>query len=180
MLKKVIVATIVGAVVGSAGVMVYLKTVQKAPPPAAEPSVPMQESPFGSGLQGGMDVVPPSPDAPIVVPDAVKGKWRAVKLLVEDRKSGDLKEYTVELGKELTLPESQIVVKAQEFLPDLRVAQDGFTSVSADPNNPAVHVSIREQGKELFKGWLFQLYPTMHPFQHERFGVTLKEGIPSS
>jgi hypothetical protein len=114
-----------------------------------------------------------------VIPDAVKGKWKAVVLVVEDKAQKQNKEYTVELGKSLQIPNSKLVVDVLEFLPDMKIENSTFTSVSNEPNNPAVHVIVKEEGKEVFKGWLFSLFPTIHPFQHAQFGMTLKEGVPS-
>jgi hypothetical protein len=114
-----------------------------------------------------------------VVPDVVKGKWKAVVLVVEDKTKKQNKEYTVELGKTLQIPDSNLVVEVLEFLPDMKIENSTFTSVSNEPSNPAAHVIVREDGKEIFKGWLFSLFPTIHPFQHAQIGVTLKEGVPS-
>ncbi|NOY65603.1 MAG: DUF2155 domain-containing protein, partial [Nitrospirae bacterium] len=34
-----------------------------------------------------------------------------------------------------------------------------------------------ENNKEIFNGWLYSKFPDIHPFQHEKFSVTLIEGI---
>jgi len=66
------------------------------------------------------------------------------------------------------------------FLTDLNIHNDNVsTSMSNNPENPAAHVSIYEDGKEVFDGWLFSEFPGMHPFKHARYGVTLKAGVPS-
>jgi len=62
---------------------------------------------------------------------------------------------------------------------------EGFslTSVSNNPNNPALAVKIFENDKKIFPapgkewGWLFEKVPTIHPFEHEKYGIILKEGI---
>lgn len=151
------------------------KKEEAAPPP---PQPPAAQGPMAS--QGAPADIPRIEGGGVtVVPDAVKGKWKAVVLVVEDKGQRQAKEYTVDLGKELSIPNSQLVVNVIDFLPDLTIANSTFTSVSNEPNNPAVHVTIREGDKEIFKGWLFSLFPTIHPFQHAQFGVTLKEGVPS-
>ncbi|TAK09897.1 MAG: DUF2155 domain-containing protein [Candidatus Manganitrophaceae bacterium] len=121
--------------------------------------------------------VPDLSNAQIVVPDMVKGKWKAVKLMVEDKQSHQISEHTVDIGTEYTLPGSEVKIKVGEFLPDLIIQGTVFTSVSNELKNPAVRVVISENGKELFRGWLFSLFPTMHPFQHPRFAVTLKDVV---
>jgi hypothetical protein len=147
-------------------------------PPATPP--PFQ----GGGMPGAVNSAPA--DIPkiegggvTVIPDVVKGKWKAVVLVVEDKAQKQNKEYTVELGKTLQIPNSKLAVDVLEFLPDMKIENSTFTSASNEPNNPAVHVIVKEDGKEIFKGWLFSLFPTIHPFQHAQFGMTLREGVPS-
>lgn len=161
---------------------------KKSEPSYGPPPTPPPAAQYG-GMPGG---APGSPittapaDIPkiegggvTVVPDAVKGKWKAVVLVVEDKTQKQNKEYTVALGKTLQIPNSTLVVEVLEFLPDMKIENSTFTSVSNEPSNPAAHVIVREDGKEIFKGWLFSLFPTIHPFQHAQFGMTLKEGVPS-
>jgi len=85
----------------------------------------------------------------------------------------------VELGKTLQIPNSKLTVEVMEFLPDMKIENSTFTSATNEPNNPAVHVIVKEEGKEIFKGWLFSLFPTIHPFKHDQIGMTLKEGVPA-
>ena len=127
--------------------------------------------------QSSSEDIPNLSGAVTLIPDKVKGKWGAVKLLVEDKKEKSAKEYVVNLGSVWTVPGSDLKVKVGEFLPDLIIQDTVFTSASDELKNPAVHVVITEGNKELFKGWLFSLYPTMHPFQHERFSITLKDAV---
>jgi hypothetical protein len=54
-----------------------------------------------------------------------------------------------------------------------------LTSQSNEPKNPAAQIRVSEGGKEIFKGWLFALYPTTHAFQHPRYGFTLKGYVPA-
>jgi len=126
------------------------------------------------------DIPPISGTAPTVIPDSLKGKWRAVKLLVEDKKTTQSKEYVVNLGEELTIPSSTLVVKVEEFLPDLKIEETKFTTASNQLKNPAVHVKIMDNGKEIFNGWLFQLFPAVHPFQHEQYSITLRDSVAAS
>jgi len=141
-------------------------------PQAAPPTAPRQAMPT--------DIPPISGTAPTVIPDSLKGKWRAVKLLVEDKKTTQSKEYVVNLGEELTIPSSTLVVKVEEFLPDLKIEETKFTTASNQLKNPAVHVKIMDNGKEIFNGWLFQLFPAVHPFQHEQYSITLRDSVAAS
>ena len=149
---------------------------KKESPPPQTPSMP-----FAAPQQDLPAQIPPvSGESPTVVPDAVKGRWKAVKLRVDDKKSSSSREYTVNLGEELSIPDSQLVIKVKEFLPDLKIEGNTFTSASAELLNPSVQVQVLEEGKEVFNGWLFQLFPAVHPFQHERFNIVLRDAVSAS
>ena len=97
------------------------------------PSPEAQTVPFAHPPQGLPAETPAiSGTAPAEIPDGVKDRWKAVKLLIEDKQSNSSMEYTVELGSELVVPDSNIVVKVQEFLPDLKIEGNTFTTASAE------------------------------------------------
>jgi len=119
----------------------------------------------------------------VVVPSDVKEQWSSVKLMVEDKKLNKRQEFIVKIGDVLKIPNSRLTVKIGPFLPDFKISPTGvITSVSNKPNNPSVGVIVYENGRQIFPksgkwGWLYAKFPTIHSFQHERFGLILKEGI---
>ncbi len=165
------------AVVGFLAVGILTMGCQKKETPPPQPQASPQAAP-----QPAMptDIPPISGVAPIVIPETLKGKWKAVKFLVEDKKSNQSQEYVVSLGGELEIPSSSLVLKAEAFLPDLKIEGTTFTTASGELKNPAVHVRIMDNGKEVFNGWLFQLFPAVHPFQHERYNITLRDSVAAS
>jgi hypothetical protein len=116
----------------------------------------------------------------VVVPDNVKGKWKAVKIAVTDKTANKEMVYTMPIGADFPLPGSDLVVRVENFLPQFSMEGTTLTSQSNEPKNPAAQVRIMEGGKELFKGWLFSLYPTTHAFQHPKYGFTLVDFVPAS
>jgi len=138
-----------------------------------------QKQPAG-GKPGAELMLPQKGQEPVVtVPADVKGKWKAVKLKVENKKSKDIKEITINLGESKDIPGTKLSVKAVEFLPSFNMQGLNITSASNEPSNPAARVVISEGGKEVWKGWLFQKYPTTHAFTHPDVSVTLAEGLKS-
>ncbi len=116
----------------------------------------------------------------IRVPDEVMGKWQAVKLRVEEKSSSKPPQvFTVKLGGGLDIPGSKLHVRVGEFLPALQVSGNEVTSASNNPTNPAVMVTVTEDGKESFKGWLFGKFPDMQPFEDPKYRITLVEGVPA-
>ena len=139
-----------------------------------------EEQPVPQASGPGTGVMMPPGETKVVVPEAVKGKWDAVKLVIEDKLAKKTSEVTVKLDSEYTIPNSNLKIKIGEFLPDFKMDGLTITSSSNEPNNPAVRVAVYENGKEIFKGWLYSKFPTIHPFQHDKYGITLKEGVKKS
>jgi hypothetical protein len=128
--------------------------------------------------------VAPSPhgakkESVIVEPDSVKGKWKAVKIAVIDKSTNKEAVYTIAIGSQFIIPGTDLAIKVESFLPHFTMSGAVMTSQSNEPKNPAARVRIYEGGKEIFKGWLFSLYPTTHAIQHPRFGFTLVGFIPA-
>ncbi len=118
----------------------------------------------------------------VIVPPEVKEEWSGVKLIVEDKKLENKKEIIVKIGEDFKIPGSNLTLKVGHFLPDFKMSGQFITSTSNNPNNPSVGIAVYEDGEQIFPksgewGWLYAKFPTIHPFQHERYGLLLKEGI---
>ena len=125
---------------------------------------------------------PPAQEAPIMVkkeeivvmvPEGVKGKWKDIKVEAMNKQTNQKSTITVPMGGEVDIPGSKIKVKAENFLPEFKMEGASITSASNDPKNPAAQIVVTEDGKEVFKGWLFTLYPSTHPFEHPNYSLTL-------
>ena len=119
-------------------------------------------------------------EATVIVPDSVKGKWKAVKIAVTDKNNNKETVYTVTIGSTFSIPNTNLSIKVENFLPHFMMEGTTLTSQSNDPKNPAAQVRVMEGGREIFKGWLFTLYPTTHAFQHPRYGFALVDFVPAS
>ncbi|UCG78799.1 MAG: DUF2155 domain-containing protein [Nitrospirota bacterium] len=122
-------------------------------------------------------VMMPKGETKIVVPDSVKAKWSSVVIAVEDKTAKTTKDVTVKLGQSYTDPASGLKITVDNFLPDFRMDGLTITSVSDELNNPAVHIKVFEGSNEIFKGWLYSKFPTIHPFTHDKLALTLKEPV---
>ena len=114
----------------------------------------------------------------VVDPPISRGKWLAVVIGVTDKQTGKELLYEVPIGAQTTIPNSDLAISVENFLPNFIMQGPVLTSQSNEPKNPAAQVRVFAGGKEIFKGWLFALYPTTHAFQHPRYGFTLKGYIP--
>lgn len=128
--------------------------------------------------EGHNDIqMPKSDEMKVIVPDNIKTRWKGVRLTITDKEANAAKDYTVGLNSKFSIPGSKIEVQTGDFLPDLKIDGNVYATATSDLLNPAVHVFVTENGKEVFKGWLFQKFPNVHPFKHQKFGITLKEAV---
>jgi|SRR5208283_630536 len=126
--------------------------------------------------QPGMPNVP-KVERQVVVSKEVKAKWNAVKLAIADKATQKTQEVTINVGSEYAVPGTKMVVKVLNFLPDFKMTDKEFTSPTDQPNMPAAQIAVIENGKEIWNNWLFSLQPAIHPFQHDKIGITLVEGV---
>ena len=115
----------------------------------------------------------------VKVPEIVTGKWKAVKIAVQDKSQNKETVYSIDVGGQLALPDSNLTLKVESFLPHLIMEGATLTSQTNEPKNPAAQIKIFEDGKEVFKGWLFTLYPTTHAFQNPKYSFALVDFVPA-
>ena len=115
----------------------------------------------------------------VTVPASVKGKWKSVKLSIMDKDKNQEGFVVIEIGKAMKINDTNLVIKVETFLPHFIMEGTTLTSSSNTPKNPAVQVHITENGQDVFKGWLFTLYPNTHASQHSRYGFGLVDFYPA-
>ena len=118
----------------------------------------------------------------VVVPPEVLETWTGVTIAVDDKQESKQTDYTVPFGGDFEIPDSGLTVKVGSFLPDFKMSGSVITSSSAEPNNPAVGITVYKDGEKVFPptgevGWLYANFPTIHSFQHERYALILKAGM---
>jgi hypothetical protein len=133
------------------------------------------KSPHGTSAHANV----PKRNLPILVPDFVKGKWKGVRLAITDKNTGKSTECDVPLETGVVIPGTGLQVIVKNFLPHFSMGADIITSTSNEAKNPAVQATISDGKKEIFNGWLFQMFPAVHAFQHPKYGITLLSGIPA-
>ena len=132
-----------------------------------------EEVPLGSPQNMEETAVPALPNR-IEIPDDVAGQYKAVVIEVTDKDTSSKNDFTVNIGETASLGNSGLSILVEAFLPAFQMMGDVYTTSSAEPVNPAAKVKIRdENGSLLFDRWLFAMYPSTHPFDHDRYAVTL-------
>ena|SRR6185369_777455 len=115
----------------------------------------------------------------VAVPDSVKGKWKSVKISIMDKEKNKEGFVVIEIGKTMKINGTNLVITVENFFPHFIMDGTTLTSSSNIPKNPAVQVHITENGQEVFKGWLFTLYPNTHASQHSKYGFGLVDFTPA-
>jgi len=149
--------------------------------------MPPGQMPPGQMPPGGQQSVKPGMmpkgKTQVIIPDSIKGKWSAAKIIIEDKGSKTKQEYTVKLNNDFKIPNSNLKIHVGEFIPDFKMEGLNLTSGSNEPKNPALGIRVFESDKQIFPapgrqwGWLFAKVPSIHPFEHQKYSITLKEGI---
>ena len=114
--------------------------------------------------------------ADVSLSDDVKATWKSITVEVSDLESGKKEPLVIEVGGEKAIAGSNLKIKAVSFLPAFQMDGANITSRSNELENPAAQIEVYEGEKQLFKGWLFTLYPTTHAFTHPKYSLTLLEG----
>ncbi len=174
-------------IVMSAVLMIFsLWACQKQEEPPAAKKSPMPQGPIidqSADPQGhGVTGTAKKTEFQVVTPPDVKEHWSQVVIIVEDKKENKKEEFTVSIGDDLKIPDSDLTVRVGPFLPNFKMSGTVITSSSNETVNPSVGVAVMKDGEKLFPktgewGWLYAKFPTIHSFQHERFSLVLKEGV---
>ncbi len=171
MLKKIVAVLMVLVLAVAFGAC--KKKEEKPMMPAGHPGMEGGTPP--AGMQNMQNM--PKVERTVVASKEVSAKWKAVKLSILNKASKTTKEYTVNVGSALAIPDTKMTVKVLNFLPDFKMSDKEYYSASDKPNMPAAQVVVTENGKEIWNSWLFALQPNIHPFQHENIGIILVSGV---
>jgi hypothetical protein len=142
-----------------------------------DPSIQMAVSHDREEVGANAAATPAAPNRLEIPPEVVKA-YSGIRIRWKDATTG--KEGTLEVPLEAAarIPDSDLDVRADVFLPAFTMSAQTITSTGTEPANPAAHISVLEKGQEIFAGWLFTRFPDVHPFEHPRFSLRLDGGVP--
>lgn len=125
---------------------------------------------------------PPRPkplpkDLAIEVPKDVKSKYTAVVMGVGNRKTKEIKKFTVKLGETAAVPGTDYTIKVMSYLPHWTLKGGKVTSGGDEPTDPAVRATIYEKGEQVFDGFIFKRHKTPS-FITEEYVIGLLDSVP--
>ena len=115
----------------------------------------------------------------VFVPEIVKGKWKAVKILVKNKVNEELTLMkTVDLGSSFGLGDTGLKVTVGPYFPNFVMDKNVYTSMTNEEWNPAVQLVVEDKEKILYKGWTFKKFPNLYTFEHDTYSLELVGSIP--
>ena len=103
--------------------------------------------------------------------------YSGVQIGWKDSESGKEGVLDVPIGGAAPLLSTDLVIRADVFLPSFSMSAEEITSTGIGQENPAARIAVLESGREIFAGWIFKRFPDVHPFQHPRFSLKLEGGV---
>lgn len=142
-----------------------------------DPSIRMAVSHDRESASGGKELGESVPTK-LVVPPEVTRAYSAIQIRWKDSESGKEGVLEVPIGAAAPLSATDLVIRADVFLPSFSMSADEITSTGTGQENPAARIAVLQGGNEIFAGWIFKRFPDVHPFQHPRFSLKLEGGVP--
>ena len=96
----------------------------------------------------------------VKVPESVKSKYHTVTMGIGDRKTLEVKKFSVKIGETAKVPGTDYSIKILAYLPSWAIRGNVATSKSDNPDDPAVRAIIYEKDKQVFDGFIFQRHVT--------------------
>jgi hypothetical protein len=109
---------------------------------------------------------------PINIPEEVQKTWKFATVDIIDKATGKVvKEEKVAKGANIKY--DGLEIKILYIVPHL-VLGEGYTSASNEPKNPAILIKVKENGKVIYAGPIYQKFPAMYSINHPKYELRLK------
>ena len=132
----------------------------------------------GMGAAAGTETgAAPKVPARLVVPPEIAKTYSAIQVTWKDSAGGKEGTLDIPLGGSARVPNSELEVHADVFLPSFAMTAEEITSNGVDLTNPAARLTVVEKDKQVFSGWIFTNFPDVHPFEHPRFSLKLAGAV---
>jgi len=128
----------------------------------------------GANQQGEGAMMPKVPKQ-IAVPESVAKKFKAVNLEITDKKTNKKITVKAAIGKKTTVPDTDITIYVEAYLPDFTMGTENITSASDEEKNPAAKVKI-ERKSNVSEGWLFKNFE-IHKIEDPDYNFVLLGGV---
>ena len=132
--------------------------------------------PAAAGQPGNAGAAPEVPNR-LEVPPEVQKAYSGIRLAWKDKSNGQTGVVEVPLNGGTPLADPTYVVRADVYLPSFTMGGGAITSQGIEEQNPAARITVFQNGKEIFAGWIFNRFPDVHPFENPKYQLHLEGGI---
>ena len=146
---------------------------------APMPSAAVPAAPPATLANPHAAAMPPQKRPEPVVKPSQKDKWKAAKVTVTEISTGKEVVHLLPLGQEVRLAEVGVTMRVDTILSDFAMAKGIITSGSDELKNPAIQAEVKEAGKSVFKGWLFNRFPDRRTYGDGKYSIKLEELVPA-
>ena len=102
--------------------------------------------------------------------------YSGVMLQITDLKNHETISAEIPFGEVVEVEGTPLIIAVSRYYPDFIMSENGYGTRSMEENNPAAMVTITGVEQE-FSGWLFTLYPDVHPFENPDYDIALEKAI---
>jgi len=96
-------------------------------------------------------------------------------LEITDKKTNKKITVKAAIGKKTTVPDTDITIYVEAYLPDFTMGTENITSASDEEKNPAAKVKI-ERKSNVSEGWLFKNFE-IHKIEDPDYNFVLLGGV---
>jgi len=143
--------------------------------PKAE-KTPVTPSPMAAGMDP--HGAGPKKETVVVVPAFQEGKYKGIIVSVVEVASKKATLVEVPLNVDFAIPGTGLSIHVDNILTTFGMGEGIITSRSEKMTNPAAQIRVSESGAQVWKGWLFSLFPDAHAFEHAKYTLKLVDFIP--
>lgn len=116
-------------------------------------------------------------DKPINIPLNVVKTWKYATVEIVDKTTGKVVKKE-KVTKDTEIKYDDLDIKILYIVPHL-ILNQGYTSGSNEPINPALLVKVKSKGRVIYAGPIYKNFPNMYNINHPRYKMLLK-GISKS
>lgn len=143
-----------------------------AMPPATE-GMPPGHPTMGGGGNGGVK-------REVKVPPDVKERWKTVSIKFIDKEKKKENVLAIDVGKEASVPNANLAIKVEAFLPNYTIFDEYITSKNNEPENAAALIELLENGKSVSKGWVFERLPDFNSYKNDKYDIVLMPSVSAA
>lgn len=114
---------------------------------------------------------------PVELLPEIEKIYSGIQIEAVNKKNNNKINVFVPFNETVKIGDTGLSIYTKSYFTDFTINAGGVKNVSMVEKNPGAKVTITNNGKEVFDGWLFQNFPEMHPFEHPEWKIIMLNGV---